>query len=292
MKTNGKSRRKVFLPLFIVVILDFVVLIIGYRIDSFEILSTKVMEGSGSTLYAISNSNLMVVMAICLINVFAVVQTVFNWSFLSSIQDLDKGGEINRELTKVERHLTDFDKHSIAFELLSEVESSIGVKNNKVHNEIWILTNNFEEAGSSEEAKQLRKAIVSNLCTKVDYYYVIPKSKEDVIKELGRKLRKEIERKTTTGSFMYIVDEALEFIPTPYFDIDMYLAKGLDDEFIQDKSVVYYCFSRLSDSGDYFYRRVQKETNESEIWKGMTEYTKHYKKAHSDPEKACFIKLI
>ena len=276
----------------IVAIIDFAVLVIGYKIDSFEILSTKVMEDSGPTLYAISNSNLMIVMAICMINVFAVIQTVFNWSFISSIQELDKGGEIHRELTKVERHLTDFDKHSIAFELLSEVESSIGVKNNKVHNEIWILTNNFEEAGSSEEAKQLRKAIVSNLCTNVDYYYVIPRSKEDVIKELGRKLQKEIGRRTTMGSFMYIVDEALEFIPTPYFDIDMYLVKGLDDEYIQDKSVVYYCFSRLSDTGEYFYRRVQKETNESEIWKRMTEYTKHYKEEHSDPKKACFITLI
>lgn len=292
MKKVNYSRLKAFLPLIIVLLIDFALLLIGYKIDSFNILQYEIKEEQNSILYAISNSNLMIVMAICVINVLAIIQTVFNLSFISNLQEIDKGGEVHQELTKVERHLTDYDKHSIAFELLSEVESSIGVKEQKVHNEIWILTNNFEEAGTSEEAKQLRNAIISNLCTNVDYYYVIPKSKEEVIKELGGKLHQELGRKKPNGTFKYIIDDALEFIPTPYFDIDMYLVKGIDDEFIQDKSVIYYCFSRISESGDYFYRRVQKETNEIEIWKRMTEYTKHYKEEHSKPEMTQFKTLI
>lgn len=274
-----------WLPALIVGLADIILLFQGYRIESLEILSHEMLnqetaENAISILYTVSNSNLMIVVGICIINVLAVAQTFFNLSYRTQLFDVDKNGEVREQLTKVERHLTDYDKHTIAFELLSEVEISIGAKNQKIHNEIWILTNNLEETGTSEKAKQLRRAIISNLRTNVDYYYVIPKSKKNKIDELGRSLLQEAGNKKITGKFMYIVDEALDFIPTPYFDIDMYLVKGIGDNFIQDRSVIYYCFSRTSDTGEYFYRMVQKENNEKEIWERMTEYTKQYKSEH------------
>ena len=182
-----------WLPALIVGLADIILLFQGYRIESLEILSHEMLnqetaENAISILYTVSNSNLMMVVGICIINVLAVAQTFFNLSYRTQLFDVDRNGEVREQLTKVERHLTDYDKHTIAFELLSEVESSIGAKNQKIHNEIWILTNNFEEAGTSEEAKQLRRAIISNLRTNVDYYYVIPKSKESIIGELGRLL--------------------------------------------------------------------------------------------------------
>lgn len=136
------------------------------------------------------------------------------------------------------------------------------------------MTNNFEENNDSPEGKRLRKAIISNLKTNVNYYYVIPPSASDDMNQLGIKLHSEIGQKKVTGTFQYIIDEALDFIPTPHFDIIMYLKITPGTEAaIESSSKIYYCFSKEVAPNKFYYIKV----NSTEIWNRMKKYVKDYK---------------
>lgn len=271
MSRKSKVLRRIlaiFTPFF-----DVVILIIGYKIDWFQILKSTV-DSNGIVIYEISNSNLMIVIVTCIINVLAIYHLILTRSFNGQLVDIDKSGHISEGIKKIEVHLMNYNSDTIAFEHLSAIELEVGLAKQEIHNEIWILTNNFEEKNDSEEGQELRDAIIANLSTNVDYYYVIPKSGVDEIEQLGEKLRAKIGSRKISGKFQYIVDDALDFIPTPYFDIIMYIKVGTGKkEFAESSSQIYYCFSRSTESDDCFYQKVDSK----DIWNKMTKRTQEYK---------------
>lgn len=273
MKYIQSNAVRTFITLSIVVLFDLIVLILGYRIDSFQILK-GVLSADGTLSYEVSNSNLMVVLAIFVINIFAVFHIIISATLSNQLNEIDESGHVREGLKKIEIHLMNYNKDTIAFSHLSAIEFEVGLSKEKIHNEIWILTNSFEEKNDSKEGQELRDAIIANLKTNVDYYYVVPKSSVEDIKQLGEKLRVALNDDIIIGEFLYIVDEALDFIPTPYFDIIMYfkMSEG-SSEYIETSSQIYYCFSRSTDPEDCFYQKV----DESEIWTKMTRRTKEYK---------------
>ena len=246
---------------------------IGYKIDSVQILKSSINE-NGVASYEISNSNLMIVIAVCVINLLAIYHIILEQSLHNQLTGIDKSGHLSEGIKKIEVHLMNYNSDTVAFEHLSAIELEVGLAKQKVHNEIWILTNSFEEKNDSKEGQELRDAIIENLKTNVDYYYVIPKSGVDEIEQLGEKLRSKIGTRKINGKFQYIVDEALDFIPTPYFDIIMYIKVGVGKkEFAESSSQIYYCFSRSTVSEDCFYQKVDSR----DIWNKMVKRTKEYK---------------
>lgn len=278
-KWSKRSKRTLWLPLIVVFIVDIAVFIISTKIDILRILEKRT-DG----VYSVSNSSLIIIVGMTIITAIEIIQAFTNYSMRCQYEDIDNNGHVQEEIHRVESHLINFDRNTIPFEDLSDVELSVGFKNKNVKNEIWILTNNFEEADTeSIEAKELRKAIVSNLKTNVDYYYVIPSNCEKTIKTLSEILHAEIGKNKITGKFSYIIDDALEFIPTPYFDIDLYLVSEVyENKFAPSSSVIYYCFSRTNKNGEYFYHKVEKDSEGQEIWNRMTNYVKTYKESHSE----------
>lgn len=271
MSRNSKIR--FFSTVIFIFIFDVIVLFIGYKIDSFQILKSFTNENNVVS-YEISNSNLMIVIAICVINILAIYHIILNQSFHNQLTGIDKSGHLSDGIKKIEVHLMNYNSDTVAFEHLSAIELEVGLAKQEVHNEIWILTNSFEEKNDSKEGQELRDAIIANLKTNVDYYYVVPKSCVDEIEQLGEKLRSKIGTRKINGKFQYIVDEALDFIPTPYFDIIMYIKVGAGKkEFAESSSQIYYCFSRSTESEDCFYQKVDNR----DIWNKMVRRTKEYK---------------
>lgn len=271
MLRNLKIR--IFPTIVFIVIFNIIVLLIGYKIDSFQILKSFINDDD-IVCYEISNSNLMIVIVICVINVLAIYHIIITQSLHNQLVGIDKSGHLSEGIKKIEVHLMNYNSDTVAFEHLSAIELEVGLAKQEVHNEIWILTNNFEEKNDSKEGQELRDAIIANLRTNVDYYYVIPKSGVDEIEQLGEKLRSKIGTKKINGKFQYIVDDALDFIPTPYFDIIMYIKVGAGKkEFAESSSQIYYCFSRSTASEDCFYQKVDSR----DIWNKMTKRTKEYK---------------
>ena len=186
-------------------------------------------------------------------------------------------GSVREGIKKVEAHLINYDSNSIEFNYLSAIEAEVGVSKQSIHNEIWVLTNNFEESNDSEEAIELRTAIKNNLMSNVDYYYVIPKSHITDMNELVRKVKSELGYARPNGSLKYITDDALDFIPTAYFDVVMYFKITVETGRIDDSSEVYYCFSRMSNipkkDEQFFYQKVK----EKEIMDKLKKRTQEYK---------------
>lgn len=249
------------------VVLNAIILYVGYIMDLFPILATTVKE-DGTFTYAISNSNLMIVMTQVIFSVVIIYHSIISCAI----------SEVKEGVKKVEVHLNNYGSDSIKFEYLSAIELELGTHKQKIHNEIWILTNSFEENEDSREGKELRAAILSNLKTNVDYYYVVPESCIQSIKMLGEKLQSEQGSKTLTGKFHYIVDNTLNFIPTPYYDIIMYLKIGPGQSgHAETSSQIYYCFSKSTESEDCLYLKIDRD-KDVDTWNKLTKYVKKYKK--------------
>ena len=254
------------------VLFNIIVLLVSYKIDSFKILKCT-EDTNGTSFYEISNSNLMIVIVICVINVLAIYHIIISGTLIT----------ICDEVKKINFYFSNYDEGTISFKHLSEIELGVGLNNQNVHNEIWVVTNNFEEKNDSKEGQRLRDAIIANLKTNVDYYYVIPKSKIDEIEQLGDKLRSKIGTKPMIGKFQYIIDDALDFIPIQYFDIIMYI-KITDGEkmYAESSSQIYYCFSKNSILENCFYQRVDNV----EIWNKLIKQTRDYKEKRIQQFKA------
>lgn len=269
-----------YFPLFFAGCADVILLFLGYRVEDFTILKQSV-SSAGDSIYYINNSNLMIVVAICLLNILAIVQSISNHAIYNQLQQLDASGIVSTKISRIEAHLVNYDERTIAFELLSSIENDIGLKEPSVNNEIWILTNNFEEKEDSSEGKELREAIISNLKTNVNYYYIIPDASKDEFTQLCDKLHKNIaENKTAIkGNFNYLVDERLDFIPSPLYDIILYIKVGTIGEtrYADSDSKIYYCFSKETDSKNCFYQEISRNvSSENGIWKLMMDKVIHY----------------
>lgn len=257
------SRKTKIFIIFSLVLFDIIVLLVSYKIDFFRILKCT-EDTNGTSFYEISNSNLMIVIVICVINVLAIYHIIISETLVT----------IYEEVKRINFYFSNYDGGTISFKHLSKIELGVGLNNQNVHNEIWVVTNNFEEKNDSKEGQRLRDAIIANLKTNVDYYYVIPKSKVDEIEQLGDKLRSKIGTKPVIGKFQYIIDEALDFIPIQYFDIIMYI-KVTDGEkmYVESSSQIYYCFSKNIVLENCFYQRVDND----EIWNKLIKQTREYK---------------
>lgn len=172
--------QRISTTILLTVVLNVIILYVGYIMDLFPILATTIKE-DGTFTYTISNSNLMIVMTQVILSVVIIYHNIISCTI----------SEVKEGVKKVEVHLINYGSDSIKFEYLSAIEHELGAHNQKIHNEIWILTNSFEENEDSNEGKELRAAILANLKTNVDYYYVIPESCTQSIKILGEKLKSE-----------------------------------------------------------------------------------------------------
>ncbi len=258
--------QRIFTTVLLTVVLNAIILYVGYIMDIFPILATTIKE-DGTYIYTISNSNLMIVMTQVIFSVVIIYHSIVSCAI----------SEVKEGVKKVEVHLINYESDSIKFEYLSAIEFELGTHKQKIHNEIWILTNSFEENEDSSEGKELRAAILANLKTNVDYYYVVPESCIQSIKVLGEKLQSEQGSKKLTGKFYYIVDNTLNFIPTPYYDIIMYLkiSPGQSGH-AETSSQIYYCFSRSTESKDCFYLKIDRDRDEA-TWDKLTKYVKKYR---------------
>jgi hypothetical protein len=290
MGTKTKSRDTASLiGLAILIIIDILTFILGNSLQVFDILQTT-EEG----LYIINYSGLALFLAFVGYNVLTIYHIVVKNAIYSIVNFFDTNGTVRKGiqevednasknvntvtegLKKIEAHLINYDPDSIEFSYLSAIETEVGANKKEVHNEIWVLTNDFEECNESDEAIELRKAILNNLKNNVDYYYVIPKDSLTEMEELINKLTKDLDETSVTGSFNYIPDDALDFIPAPYFDIVMYFRLGMTDGFRDKSSEVYYCFSRKEmqkEEARYFYRKV----NEDAVMRKLKDKTLKYK---------------
>lgn len=249
------------------VVLNAIILFVGYIMDLFPILATTIKE-DGTFTYTISNSNLMFVITQVILSVVIIYHSVISCAI----------SEVKEGVKKVEAHLINYGSDSIKFEYLSAIELELGTHKQTIHNEIWILTDSFEEIEDSNEGKELRAAILANLKTNVDYYYVVPGSCIQSIMILGEKLKSELGAKKITGTFRYVIDNTLNFIPTPYYDIIMYLKIGPGQSgHAETSSQIYYCFSKSTESQDCLYLKIDRDKDE-DTWKKLTEYVSEYKK--------------
>lgn len=208
-------------------------------------------------------------------------------SCLSGIEKQIK--ETSSGIGKIEAHLShylfNYDKESIAFSHLSAIEHEVGTTKPDTHNEIWVITNDFEENNDSNEVQELREAILSNLSTNVDYYYLVTESHEEEMKILAKKLSTDKAGRRIIGTFNYFVNNSFDFIPTPYYDIILYIKYGPNNDYIESSSKFYYCFSRTPNDNIYFYQKVQ----EKEVWNRLTNYVKKYKEEHKDQQKTMVL---
>lgn len=271
-----KNERKIriFYTSIFTIAFNFIMLFLGYTTESFQILKWTVNQ-NGNVIYEIDNTHLMFVMAFCIVDVLIIYNLFLTEIISYQLNKIDNCGHISDVIKKIEVHLMNYNSDTIAFEHLSAIEFEVGLAKQEIHNEIWIITNNFEEKNDTMEGQELRNAIMENLKTNVDYYYVIPKSGIEEIEQLGEKLLYKIGSKKINGKFNYIVDDALDFIPTPYFDIIMYIKVGIGrKEYIESSSQIYYCFSKSIKSEECFYQKVDRQ----DIWNKMIKHIEEYKK--------------
>ena len=280
----------------VIIVFNAVFFIFGLLGDWFEVL----VFDQATKIYSINNSSLAIVVTSIMVEVFAIYHGVSRNLFSEIINTTDQQGKINEGVRKIEAHLINYDRNTIEFNYLSAIESEVGISTKKIKNEIWVISNDFEEASDTPEGEELINAIINNLKTNVDYYYVIPSHCEKEIKILCSKIKRRLsnKRKTTPsslGNFRYILDPALDFIPTSYFDIIMYLKltrveRSTDEDrltseesssqqyYAERSSKIYYCFSRINESDEYFYCKVE----ERDIWERMVNYAYEYKQKSAD----------
>ncbi len=286
MLSNGKKGivMRSLIRIAFITLFNLISIFAGYKLEVFKLLQNLINE-NGAIYYEISISNFLIIITWVIVNTLSIYYGITTELFWVRFSQREANGALFEGLNRIEDHLINFDHDSIPFEKLADIERRIGATNRKISNEIWILTNNIEECHDSEEGRHLRQAIISNLKTNVNYYYVIPQSAVEDIEQLSTKLRSKTKREQTSGTFRYIVDDALDFIPTPYFDIVMYLkmTPGMADT-IESSSEIYYCFSQETTSTECYYQAVKDRA----IWLKMREYIKKYKNS----KKSSFISIL
>lgn len=263
-------------------IIDGVAYVLGNNMELFQILQVQ------GDVYSINYGRYACFLGLVGYNVLTIYHVFVKYAIRTITAFFDQNGNVRKEIAsvsegikKVEAHLINYDSNSIEFNYLSAIEAEVGVSKQSIHNEIWVLTNNFEESNDSEEAIELRAAIKSNLMSNVDYYYVIPKSNRCDMQELARKLKNELGKRKVNGSLKYITDDALDFIPAPYFDVVMYFKISVETGHIDDSSEVYYCFSRNAlpnEEKRFFYQKV----SENEVMEKLKRKTQAYKEDNSN----------
>lgn len=227
--------------------------------------------------YYIDNTILGLFITLTIIAILSLYHTLHNLTTDIQMDQASKKVEtsINEQLGRVEAHLINYGEQSIEYKYLSSIENDIGVNNNLINNEIWVITNDFEEQNDTPDGIKCRNAILSNLNSNVFYYYIVPQTKLEDMEHLCFKIKGTLSS-NYTGKFYYIFDDALDFIPAEYFDIVLYLKKGKNGKFIEKSdSIMCYCFSKKSDK--YFYTMVENEN----IRNQMFEYIKKYQTSHN-----------
>lgn len=295
-KLKNKNMLIDFVVTIVIILFNALFFIFGVLADWFDVL----VYDQATNIYSINNSSLAIVVTSIMVEVLAIYHGASRNLFSEIINTADQQGQINEGVRKIEAHLINYDRNTIEFNYLSAIESEVGISTKKIRNEIWVISNDFEEASDTPEGEELINAIINNLKTNVDYYYIIPSHCEREMKILCSKLKKRLssKRKTTTssfGNFRYILDPALDFIPTSYFDIIMYhkltRVERLPDEddlsdsedssqqyYAERSSQIYYCFSRINESDEYFYCKVE----ERDIWERMVNYAHDYKQKSAE----------
>ena len=255
-------------------VIDIGIFVIGLLTEKFVILA---FDGEK---YIVNNSALMIVIALVLVGVLTIYHGCNRFLVSEIIERVDEFGKVHEGVNQIEAHLVNYDRDTIEFNFLTAIESKLGANKKSIQNEIWVLTNNFEENGDSDNAKHLREAIVNNLRNNVTYYYLIPKVCLDELMLLCDKLIEMSETTELMGSFKYFDDDTLDFIPTEYFDILLYLKRTNSNNgpYAENSSQMYYCFSRINPDDKYYYLRVSNE----DIKKRMISYAKNYKEKHLD----------
>lgn len=256
----------------IVLIVDLIVFVFGYSSGYFNIL-----RQNAKSIYYIDNNSLGLFIALTMIAVLSLYHTLHNLTTDIQMDQASKKVEtsISEQLGRVEAHLINYGEQSIEYNYLSSIENDIGANNSLINNEIWVITNDFEEQNDTSDGIKCRNAIISNLKSNVFYYYIVPQTKREDMEHLCFKI-KETLADNYSGKFYYIFDDALDFIPTEYFDIVLYLKKGTDGKFVEKSdSIMCYCFSKKSDK--YFYTMVENEN----IRNQMFEYIKNYQVSHN-----------
>lgn len=273
------------LPIIIGVVFNIVLALVGFKTDLFPLLI-----GPSEAEYSLNVGNLQVIITLSVVGTLLIYHSLIGYELNDLYEKIESKTAmidsalhgVKSGLKRVEVHLLNYDNTSIEFEHLSAIESEIGAGDAKIHNEIWIITNNFEEKEDSAEGKELRTAILSNLKTSVDYYYVIPSSCLGDIELLGYHLSKEVGNGKTKGHFFYCIDDNLDILPTPYYDIIMYLKMTADsgngEAQVQTSSQIYYCFSRSTEAEDCLYLKVDRSKDEFKAtWNNMMQWRKKYK---------------
>lgn len=250
----------------VIALVNIALVILGLCLDWLQILKFDNDLGR----YYIDNTSLALVLVSVIIEIFSIYHIFHISSIEEQLKRFDEEGKTVCGLGKVEAHLINYNLDSVEFEYLSAIENEIGTHENAVQNEIWVITNNFEEGNDSLEGKELRNAIISNLKHNVSYYYIVPSALEEKMLLLLEKIKGEL-KGSYTGQFKYIKDDALDFIPTPYFDIILYLKKKEDK--IESSSTICYCFSQKNASNKYYYSRVEDDATKTRLY----EYVKNYK---------------
>ena len=265
MNKKLKSNKIQIIISVVVAIFNIALVILGLCLDWLQILKFN------GERYYIDNTSLALLLLSVLVEIFSIYHIFHIKSIERQLKRLDEEGHTVSGLRKVEAHLINYNLDSVEFEYLSAIENEIGTHENTVQNEIWVITNNFEEGNDSLEGKELRNAIISNLKHNVSYYYIVPSALEEKMVLLFKKIKNEL-KGNYTGQFKYIKDDALDFIPTPYFDIILYLKKK--EEIIENSSTICYCFSQRNLSNKYYYSRVEDDITKARLYA----YVKNYKK--------------
>lgn len=271
MNKKSKSVKIQIIISVVVAIFNITLVILGLCLDWLQILK---FDGEHEQYY-IDNTSLALLLLSVIVEIFSVYHIFHIKSIEGQLKRLDEEGKTVSGLGKVEAHLINFNLDSVEFEYLSAIENEIGTHENAVQNEIWVITNNFEEGNDSLEGKELRNAIISNLKHNVSYYYIVPSALEDKMILLLEKIKNEL-KGNYTGKLKYIKDDALNFIPTPYFDIILYLKKKKD--IIENSSTICYCFSQRNASNKYYYSRVEDDTTKARLYAYVKNYKKNFAK--------------
>ena len=315
----------------VVVVFDLAMLIVSNMTDLFNILNRVQVadQPDGIFTYKINNANLIIIIAITLINVLAIYHIVSKAVFFHNLSSVDETGNISQGIDRINEHLINhnckqlsqiattvdsnkerlselvslaaerfgliedhlvnynYNEDTIMYSGLSDVEQRIGANNKNRHNEIWIITNNFEENSDSDAGKKVRTAMLDNLATNVDYYYIVSKRYVSKMEVLSKKLSLERGNRILTGNVYYFVNDDFNFIPTPYYDIVLYIIDDPENNIpIEDTSLFYFCFSQKTEAKKCYYQFVKSN---SEVWERIKDAVIDYKTEH---EKQGMIMVI
>lgn len=261
----------------IITLAVFAVDVLGFAFSYFTGHFNILIYNTEEKYYYIDTNLLGIFVAMTMIAVLSLYHTLHNLTTDIQVNQASKKAEtkITEQLGRVEAHLINYGEKAIEYKYLSSIENDIGANDTLINNEIWVITNDFEEQNDTPDGINCRNAIVSNLYSNVLYYYIVPQTKREDMEHLCFKIKDALTSQYS-GKFYYIFDDVLDFIPAEYFDIVIYLKKDKSGKFIEkSESIVCYCFSKRSDN--YFYTMVEDEN----IRNQMFEYIKNYRVNHN-----------